>query len=61
MMTIDEKIKDKKLLYNIKRETAKISALSPGKIERYNYLPGEEIFPSDQIRIRLRHVFKDNT
>ena len=61
MMTIDEKIKDEKLQYNIKRETAKISALSSGKIERYNYLPGEEIFPSDHIRIRLRHVFKDNT
>ena len=52
MMTIDKKIKDEKLQYNINRETAKISALSSDKIDKYDYLPGEEIFPSDQSRIR---------
>ena len=31
-MTIDYKIRDRKLLYDINREAAKISALSPGKI-----------------------------
>ena len=31
-MTIDDKIRDKKLQYDINRETAKISALSSGKL-----------------------------
>ena len=33
------------------REAAKISALSSGKIDKYEYLAGEEILPSDQSRI----------
>ena len=47
-MTIDDKIKDGKLQYNIYRKAVKISALSPGEIEKYEYLPGEERLPSDQ-------------
>ena len=35
--------------YNI--EAVKISALSSGKVDKYEYLTGEEILPSDQIRI----------
>ena len=50
-MTIDDKIKDEKLQYDINREAAKISALSSGKIDKYEYLTGEEILPSDQSRI----------
>ena len=50
-MAIDDKIKDEKLQYNINREAAKISALSSGKIDKYEYLTGEEILPSDQSRI----------
>ena len=42
-MTIDDKIKDEKLQYNISREAAKISALSSGKIDKYEYLTSEEI------------------
>ena len=49
-MTIDAKIKDEKLRYNIDREAAKISALSSGKIYKYEYLTGEEILRSDQSR-----------
>ena len=30
------------------REAAKISALSSGKIDKYEYLTGEEILPSNQ-------------
>ena len=45
-MTIDEKIRDEKVKYDIKIEAAKISALSSGKIDKY--LPGEEISPSNQ-------------
>ena len=42
-MTIEDKIKDEKLQYDINREAAKISALSSGKIDKYEYLTGEEI------------------
>ena len=47
-MTIEDQIKDEKLQYDINREAAKISALSSGKIDRYEYLTGEEILPSNQ-------------
>ena len=50
-MTIEDKIKNEKLQYNINREAAKISALSSGKIYKYEYLTGEEILPSDQSRL----------
>ena len=44
-MAIDDKIRDEKLQYDINREAAKISALSPRKFEKYEYLTGEEILP----------------
>ena len=47
-MTTEDEIKDEKLQYNINREAAKISALSSGKIDKYEYLTGEEILPSNQ-------------
>ena len=50
-MTIEDQIKDEKLQYNINREAAKISALSSGKIDKYEYLTGEEILPSNQRQI----------
>ena len=34
-MTIDFKIKNEKLQYNINREALKISALSSGKMDKY--------------------------
>ena len=51
MIAIDDKKKKKKLQYYINREGAKISALSSGKINKYEYLTGEKILPSDQSRI----------
>ena len=50
-MTIDDKIIDEKLRYYINRDAAKISALSSGKIDKYECLTGEEILPSDQSRL----------
>ena len=50
-MTIEDQIKDKKLQYDINRETSKISALSSGKIDKYEYLTGKEILPSNQQQI----------
>ena len=50
-MTIEDQIKDEKLQYDINREAAKISALSSGKIDKYQYLTSEEILPSNQQQI----------
>ena len=50
-MTIDDKITDEKLRCDIDREAAKITALSSEKIDKYEYLTGEEILLSDQSRI----------
>ena len=47
-MTIDDQIRDEKLQYVINREAAKISALSSNKINKYEYLTGEEILPFNQ-------------
>ena len=37
--------------YDINKNAAKISALSSGKIGKYEYLTGEEILPSNQQQI----------
>ena len=50
-MTIEDQIKDEKLQYDINREAAKISGLSSGKIDKYEYLTGEEILPLNQQQI----------
>ena len=47
IMTID-KIRVEKVQYNINRETAKISL---GKTDKYEFLTGEKILPSDQSKI----------
>ena len=44
-MTINDKTKGKKLQFDIKRETAKTSPLSSGKIDKYEFIT------SDQSRI----------
>ena len=49
-MAID-KIRNEKLRYDIDREAAKISALSSGKIDKYEYLTNDEILPPDESRI----------
>ena len=50
-MTIDDKIGDEKLQYVINREAAKISVLSSGKIDKYEYLTGGEILPSNRRQV----------
>ena len=50
-MTIDDQIKDEKVQYNINMETAKISALSSGKLHKYEHLTGEDILPSSNQQI----------
>ena len=50
-MTIDDQIRDEKLQYDINRKAAEISALSSGKIDKYEYLTGKDILPSNQQQI----------
>ena len=57
MSIIDDKIRDEKLQYNINREPANISALLSGKIDKYEYLRGEEILPPDQRRVTEQAKF----
>ena len=40
-MSNEDQIRNEKLQYDINRETAKISALSSGKIDKYEYLTAE--------------------
>ena len=51
----DDKIRDEKLQYDINREAAKISALSSGKIDKYEYLTGEKILPFNE-RQTIEHA-----
>ena len=50
-MTINDQIRDEKLQYDFNRDVAKISALSSGKIHKYEYLTGEDMLPSNQQQI----------
>ena len=50
-MTINDQIRDEKLQYDINRKTAEISDLSSGKIDKYEYLTGKKILPSNQQHI----------
>ena len=48
-MPTGDQIKNEKLRYDINRKAAKISALSSGKIDKYEYLTGEQISNQKQI------------
>ena len=50
-MTIDEKIREENLQYDINREVAKMSVLWSGKIDKYEYRAGEEILLFDKKQI----------
>ena len=47
-MTVDDQTSDEKLQFDINREAVKITALSSKKFNKYEYLIGEEILPSNQ-------------
>ena len=55
IITIDDRIREEKLQYDINREAAKISALSSNKIDKYEYLTGEEILPYNQKQAKLTY------
>ena len=48
IMTINDKIRDEELQYDITRATVNISALSSGKIYKYEYLTSKKILPLQQ-------------
>ena len=50
-MTINDQIRDEKLQHDINREAAKISPSWSGEIDKYEYLTGEDILPSNQQQI----------
>ena len=50
-MTINDQIRVEKLFFDIHRKAVDISTLSSGKIDKYEYLTGEEILPSNQQQI----------
>ena len=50
-MTIKDQIRDEKLKQDINREAAKISALTSKNFQKYEYLTGEDILPSNQQQI----------
>ena len=56
-MTINDQIRDEKLQYDINREAAKTSALSSGKIRKYEYLTDEDILPSNRQQIIEQAIF----
>ena len=50
-MTTNDKVSDERQHYDINKEAAKLSLLSLGKIDKYEYLTGEEILPSNRRKI----------
>ena len=50
-MTIDDQIRDETLQYDINREAVKILAWSSSNINKYEYLTGPEILPSNQKQV----------
>ena len=56
-MTIEDQVRDEKSQYDINREAAKISALSSGKVDKYEYLTSEEALPSNQQQITEQAKF----
>ena len=51
IMTLERNIRGEKLQYEIIQEAAKILALLSGKIDKYEYIIGEEILPSGPSQI----------
>ena len=64
-MTTNDPIRDEKLQYDINRKVAELSALSSGKIDKYEYFTGEEILLSNQQQIieqaKFTYSSLDNT
>ena len=51
IMKTNDQIRDEKLQHDINREAAKASALTSKNFQKYEYLTGEDILPSNQQKI----------
>ena len=60
-MTINDQIRDEKPHYDINRKAAEISVLLSGKIDKYEYLTGKKILPSNQQQIIEQAKFTFST
>ena len=56
LLTIDDKIRNEKQ-YDINKEAGKTLELSSAKVGKYQYLTGEEIFPSHQSKMIEKPTF----
>ena len=56
-MTLEDQIRNEKLQYDIDTEAAKILTLSSGKTDKYEYLTGKDILPSNQQQIIEQATF----
>ena len=56
-MIINDQIRDEKLQYYINSKAAEISALSSSNIDKYEYLTGKDILPSNQQQITEKGKF----
>ena len=56
-MTIDDQIRDEKLQHDFNRKSAMILALSSNKIDKYEYITGEGILPSNRQKIMEQAKF----
>ena len=59
-MTTDDKIKDEKLQYDINREAAEILSIQSDKVDKYEYITGEEELPSDESRTTEQAKFTNS-
>ena len=50
-MRVNNQIRDEKVQHDINRKAAKISSLSSGRIDKYEYLTGKKILPFNQQQI----------
>ena len=46
---INNKIQQNKAQYNLDRQTAKISALSSETVSKYEFLPGKDVLPENNL------------
>ena len=56
--TINNKIEKSKAQYNLDRETAKISALLSGNVNKYQFLTGKDILPEKDLLERATALKK---
>ena len=54
---LDDKIKSNKVQYDLDREAAKISALSSGELQKYEYLTGEDLWYKPDVVQKARFEY----